>query len=322
MHMKRISTFAILFFALISLLEAQAFTCGDTLIDTRDGQRYATVLIGTDCWFKQNLNYGTYVPSDTLGVIHSQQTNNSIPEKYAQNNDTNNLGTYGGLYEQNELMNYNPSPQGLCPAGWHVSTDAEWQSAIAAAGGSFTNDSSGQGGNALKALGEGFGAGTGTDAIGLSLRHGGDRDGFGIFYGLGLRAIYWTSTAAGPGQAYHYTLWAEKDTIERLQLGIVTTGFSCRCVKDNATGTDAESLKGMIQLYPNPASEVVQVRSVTFAGQLSVYNSLGQCVHRGMEVKPGSTTPLEIKGWQAGLYVVQLLDGKGQLRGVERLVVR
>lgn len=217
-------------------LRAQSFQCGNVFVDPRDGQSYATVAIGTDCWFSQNLNFGSFVRSDTLNILHSQQTNNGIPEKYAQRNNPTYFPQYGGLYEQAELMNYTNTLQGLCPAGWHVSTDAEWQNLIKIAGGVMLNPSGGRGGNALKQQGEGFGAGAGTNKVGISLKHGGDRDGFGIFYGLGLRAIYWTSTPAGPQQAFHYTLWAENDTIQRLSLGISSTAFSCRCVKDKNTG--------------------------------------------------------------------------------------
>ncbi|HNI44739.1 MAG TPA: FISUMP domain-containing protein, partial [Chitinophagales bacterium] len=215
---------------------AQTFTCGDTLTDARDGKKYATILIGTECWFKDNLNYGTLVQSTESTVLHSEQTNNGIAEKYAQQNNANNLLIYGGLYEQAELMNYtNTTNQGLCPAGWHVSTDQEWQKLIIAAGGTLVSPNGGHGGNALKKMGEGWGAGAGTDAVGIGLKHGGDRDGYGIFYGMGQRSIYWTSTPAGAQQAYHYTLWADNDTIQRLALGTSTTGFSCRCVKDQST---------------------------------------------------------------------------------------
>ena len=38
------------------------------------------------------------------------------------NDSTDNKKTYGALYNQ-----YAVSTNKLCPAGWHVPTDAEWQ---------------------------------------------------------------------------------------------------------------------------------------------------------------------------------------------------
>lgn len=311
----------IMSFIMMSTAFGQTFTCGDTLTDTRDGKKYATVLIGSDCWFKQNLNYGIYIESDSLGTIHSQQTNNSIPEKYAQQNDTNNLTIYGGLYEQAELMNYSTSPQGLCPSGWHVSTDAEWNNLITVAGGSMISSSAGNGGNTLKAIGEGMGPGSGTDAVGISLKHGGDRDGYGIFYGMGLRAIYWTSTSAGPGQAYHYTLWASNDTIQRLTLGINTTGFSCRCVKDATTGFNENFNEGGIHIFPNPTNSVINFQVNEFSEQLIIFNSFGQHLKTIEGVNHGSIIQLETSEWPSGIYFIRLINKEGQNLMVQKFIV-
>ena len=97
------------------------FNCGDSITDSRDGRKYPTVQIGTQCWMAQNLNYGNM-------IIATNQTNNSIHEKYCFNNDTNNCNLNGGLYQWNELMNYftTQGVQGLCPVGWHLPTDAEY----------------------------------------------------------------------------------------------------------------------------------------------------------------------------------------------------
>jgi uncharacterized protein (TIGR02145 family) len=103
------------------------WACGSPIIDTRDGQAYNTVMIGNQCWMAQNLNTGTRVSGST------NQTNNSIIEKYCYNDLESNCDIYGGLYQWNEMMDYtgssnsNPSyRQGICPPGWHVPSDAEW----------------------------------------------------------------------------------------------------------------------------------------------------------------------------------------------------
>jgi uncharacterized protein (TIGR02145 family) len=108
-------------------LTVSSFTCGQTLTDSRDGKNYNTVMIGTQCWFSQNLNIGTRVD----GIVI--QLNNSVIEKYCYNNDTSICYIYGGLYLWDEMMNYttssnsNPSGrQGICPIGWHIPSDAEW----------------------------------------------------------------------------------------------------------------------------------------------------------------------------------------------------
>ncbi len=95
-----------------------SWTCGDTIIDSRDGQSYNTVQIGEQCWMAENMNVG----------LEGTQTNNGIIEKSCYNNDPANCEIYGGLYSWYEMMQYNPEPgsQGICPDGWHIPQCSDW----------------------------------------------------------------------------------------------------------------------------------------------------------------------------------------------------
>jgi uncharacterized protein (TIGR02145 family) len=99
------------------------WTCGDTMTDNRDGQKYATVQIGTQCWMQKNMNIGTLVDSLTW---HSD---NDTLEKYCYHNDPAYCNVYGGLYFWEEAMQYNitPGSQGICPTNYHIPTNNEWQ---------------------------------------------------------------------------------------------------------------------------------------------------------------------------------------------------
>jgi uncharacterized protein (TIGR02145 family) len=59
------------------------------------------------------------------GDIH--QTDNCIAEKYCYNNLASGCGT-GTLYQWDELMKFDDTPagQGLCPPGWHIPTETDW----------------------------------------------------------------------------------------------------------------------------------------------------------------------------------------------------
>jgi uncharacterized protein (TIGR02145 family) len=100
---------------------------------TYGGQTYNTVQIGSQCWFKENLNMGTMIQGS------SNQTNNGIIEKYCYNNLLANCDTFGGLYQWAEAVQYqngasntsSPNPaftgnvKGICPTGWHVPSRIE-----------------------------------------------------------------------------------------------------------------------------------------------------------------------------------------------------
>jgi len=70
---------------------------------------------------QENLNVGTLVTGLT------EQTSNAIIEKYCYDDTEANCTSDGGLYQWNEAMQYETTPpiQGICPAGWHIPTDAE-----------------------------------------------------------------------------------------------------------------------------------------------------------------------------------------------------
>src|SRR5208283_4895597 len=75
------------------------------------GKTYNTVLIGNQCWFKENLDVGTMISgSDSM-------KNNGTIEKYCYNDDPASCAAYGGLYQWDEAMRYSTieGSQGICP---------------------------------------------------------------------------------------------------------------------------------------------------------------------------------------------------------------
>ena len=90
---------------------------------TYKDQVYNTVLIGSQCWLKENLNVGTMINGT------DDMEDNGIIEKYCYDNDTVNCDIYGGLYQWDEMMQYTTTQgaQGICPPDWHIPTDEEWK---------------------------------------------------------------------------------------------------------------------------------------------------------------------------------------------------
>jgi len=106
---------------LMGLPTNDPWQCGDLL--TYEGQEYATVLIGNQCWMAENLNVGTMINNSI------DQTDNMIIEKYCYDDLVANCDTLGGLYQWDEMMQYVDlvSTQGVCPVGWHLPSSEEFK---------------------------------------------------------------------------------------------------------------------------------------------------------------------------------------------------
>ena len=104
---------------------------GTPTVTDYDGNIYNTVQIGTQCWMKENLRTTHYANGDPIaeGITYSSK----VPYRYTPDGNAANVTAYGYLYNWPAVMhgdsssNTNPSgTQGICPAGWHVPSAAEW----------------------------------------------------------------------------------------------------------------------------------------------------------------------------------------------------
>ena len=197
-----------------------AGTCAQLFSDPRDNHAYPAFLLGGRCWMLSNLSYGT-ATSDML-----PQTDNCIPQKYCLASDANCL-TYGGLYQWEELMQYQPdasvSVHGICPPEWHIPDQSEWQNLIDAVSSMTAGD--GIAGSYLKDpnISLGFNALTS-----------------GIFYmnniwafisGNPTATMFWTSTTDGSTRAIARGLNSLNYSVS-FYPSSRTNAFTVRCVKD------------------------------------------------------------------------------------------
>jgi uncharacterized protein (TIGR02145 family) len=198
-----------------------SFTCGNDLTDVRDGKKYKTALIGSQCWMNENLSYGTILDPST-----KPQTDNCVVEKYCLPSDVNCTG-YGGLYQWDELMAYASAPagQGICPPEWHIPTEAEWQTMLIAFANGVTPPVDGIAGSFLK------------DALANPGFHGLVQ---GIYYlnnywsfttGIPTGTMYWTSTPDGASRGTARGANSLNPSVSKYQ-GSRGDAFSVRCVKD------------------------------------------------------------------------------------------
>ncbi len=204
---------------------APALTCGNPI--TYAGKNYNTVQIGTQCWFKENLNIGSRINGSL------EQTNNGTIEKYCYNDLESNCDIYGGMYQWNEMMQYVTTDgfQGLCPTGWHLPTDAELTLLVNYLGGDGVAGGKMKEAGTVHWLNPNSGA---TNESGFTALPAGCRNCSAVFNFLTYYTDIWSSTQPGVGatHAYYRTL-SYSDTNASRYLNEKTGGFSVRCMKDN-----------------------------------------------------------------------------------------
>ena len=223
----------------ISVLETGTFT------DTRDGQEYEWVRIGDQVWMAENLKY---LPS----VVGPSTGSDTDPYYYVYGYDgtsvneakaTENYDTYGVIYNWSAVMdgasssNSNPSGvQGICPDGWHVPSDEEWEELaeyISNDNGGYTQEEYGwrQVGGHLKATSRWNSGGNGTDDYGFSGLPGGYRKIWNYFDGISGGGTWWSATECNTGSAQYRHLVYSYEVFYRDGYP-KATGFSVRCLRD------------------------------------------------------------------------------------------
>jgi uncharacterized protein (TIGR02145 family) len=191
---------------------------------TYDGFTYSTVSIGSQCWFKENLrndnyNDGTAIPGSMVNATWSTTTSGA--QAILDADSVANFATYGRLYNWYAVNN----AAGLCPTGWHVPTDAEWDSLT-----TFLGGVSGAG-NAMKSTTGWHSGDGGTNTSGFSALPGGYRDaGTGYFDKQDVDGYWWSSSPSGTN-AWYRGLYSGYSIVDRYYTS-ARNGLSVRCVQD------------------------------------------------------------------------------------------
>jgi len=261
------------------------FTCGDTINDARDGNRYTTVLIGEQCWMAENLNVGTRID----GAIG--QSNNEVIEKYCHNDIEDNCNFYGGLYRWDEMMKYETyeGVQGICPTGWHVPFDAEWcilENEVDSDTVSCTIQGyrGFDGALNLKSSSGWLSGGDGTDIYGFSVYPGGLCTNNGNFGSLISNAYFWTSTQKTGYSAWERNLYHSSDRIKRYEK-FKAYAYSVRCL----LGEPLSHAPPSQPAFPRPESGSIDIKPDTILswhcfdpdGDIVTYN-----IYFGTETNP------------------------------------
>ena len=141
-----------------------------------DISNYRTVVIGTQTWMAENLDYRV-----GGSVCHDNSVYNCA--KYGRLYDWGTAMGLGGSYYGTVWGGSDVNHRGICPVGWHLPSRAEWDTLENFVGGSSTA------GRKLKST-----SFNGTDEYGFSALPGGYGSSDGYFINAGSNGYWWSAT--------------------------------------------------------------------------------------------------------------------------------
>lgn len=186
-----------------------------SFVDGRDNKVYNYVTIGSQTWMAQNLNY-------------------EVPFSYCYEDKVKNCDAYGRLYSWAAAMGRKDAEcgasvicgvttypyRGVCPSGWHLPTNAEWELLLATVGNS---------GDFLKSKTTWTANGVGSDNYGFSALPAGHRSASTYFEMLGSYTSFWTSSEFDKSDAHR---WYFRNTTFADGNASKVEANSVRCIKD------------------------------------------------------------------------------------------
>jgi len=195
-----------------SSLAFSSSSISNTFKDSRDNKVYKKVIIGTQTWMAENLNYDA--------------TNSKC-----YSNSEANCTQYGRLYNWATAMGFGTTctsntcasqvqskHKGICPQGWHIPSDADWNTLRKYVNPSCSDSPVGcaDAGTKLKTTSgwntlSSYPLVVGTDNYGFSALPGGLLDPWGNYKVVGSNGYWWSTSEYDRDNAYYLYMQGESD---------------------------------------------------------------------------------------------------------------
>jgi uncharacterized protein (TIGR02145 family) len=198
-------------------------------IDSSNYHIYKTVRIGNQVWMAENLkttryNDGTPIPLVTDDSLWKNSKTPAycwyVPDEPAD------LRGYGVLYNWHTV-----NTGKLCPTGWHVPSNAEWEALTHYLGDSVSGDKLKETGTTHWTISYDKNINP-TNESGFTALPGGYRDFKGAYTGCRHEGCWWSSTEYDEDDAWYQFIYLERSYVESIECRKFA-GFSVRCVKDS-----------------------------------------------------------------------------------------
>jgi uncharacterized protein (TIGR02145 family) len=269
-----------------------------------DGNVYHIITIGTGQWLQENLNTTHFSNGDAIPAVDGAPGWYTLytPAYCHYHDSISYASVYGKMYNWFAVAD----SRNLCPTGWHVPTNAEWNALDASLGGSSVS------GGKLKETGmthwddPNTGASNSTGFTGLP---SGNLSSSGAFNNLHRMSFYWSSTA--DDGVYSWSMNLEYDSpFCGHSTEVKRDGMAVRCKSGNPSGLN-ETENITFAISPNPASSFLDIAlSSNQEAQLEIVSIIGEVLVRST-IYNGQAR-IDISQIPAGIYAVRVISEDGE----------
>jgi uncharacterized protein (TIGR02145 family) len=277
---------------------------GTPTVTDIDGNLYHTVQIGNQCWTQSNLKVSKYRNGDNIptGLSNSAWQNTTSGAYAIYDNNPVNDTLYGKLYNHYAVMDN----RGLCPTGWHVPTDGEWNlltiyldpnSDTGCGSYPYCAPSCQIGGSLKSTITQPLLGGwisspypntnvSGFSGLGAGYRN---HDYFnGVYLELNNVGFWWSSTLLPPF-ASGRDITAGNDCIAKVKHD-VRFGFSVRCLKDVIPSVTTTTVSNVTATSATTGGDVTQDGGAAVTARGVAYGTLSSPTISGLITNDGTGT--------------------------------
>jgi len=216
-------------------------------VTDKDGNEYTTVIIGDQEWMAENLRVTQYNNGDRIpSGLSDEEWGNTTEGAYTYwDKDPAMLEAYGVLYNWYAVND----SRNICPSGWHVASDYEWNQLSEYLIDKYDVITSKNVGDYLKSCRQegsplggdcdtqehprwtGHATHYGMDEFGFSALPGGMREANGNYTAVGYGGFFWSANEITNDEAIAFGFIYDSGELE-MGGDVYNNGFCVRCVKD------------------------------------------------------------------------------------------
>lgn len=214
----------------IEVLE-EAMIINGNMVTDHEGNKYRTAQFGNQRWMLDNLKTKTD-PHGTHLVDWMYPGEERFDPFTEPTNEERGL-----VYTWRTAMHYTEieMTQGMCPTGWHIPSQAEWDTLVTYLSGQDFTDANNDAGTQMRSTRYWEDASNATNATGFSIIPAGFTTNYGTPHDLNTRSNIWTSTMNAFDYVYYIENMQDDPSIMRMSgtASVMENSYkSIRCLED------------------------------------------------------------------------------------------